>query len=51
MYTSTIGPALMLYRRILSFDPAALEKRYAGLDRRGEKTKLMKLPGIQPGTA
>lgn len=51
VYTSTIGPALMLYRRILAFDPAALEKRYAGLDRRSEKTKLMKLPGIQPGAA
>jgi fatty acid desaturase len=51
VYTSTLGPAFMLWKRILAFDPAALEKRYAGLDRRGEKTKLMKLPGIQPGAA
>lgn len=49
VYTSTIGPALMLYKRILQFDPAKLETRYAGLDRRGVKDKLMKLPGIQPG--
>lgn len=49
VYTSTLGPALKLYKRILAFDAATLEKRYAGIDRRFEKAKLMKLPGIQPG--
>ncbi len=49
VYTSTLGPAFMLYKRILAFDVAKLESRYAGLDRRGVKDKLMKLPGIQPG--
>ncbi|MEZ4307297.1 MAG: fatty acid desaturase [Polyangiaceae bacterium] len=51
VYPTTVGPALMLFKRILAFDPEVLEKRYAGLDRRGEKDKLMKLPGIQPGAA
>lgn len=49
VYTSTLGPAFMLYGRILKLDIPALERRYADIDRPGEKAKLMKVPGIQPG--
>jgi len=49
VYPTTVGPALKLYGRILQLDIPDLDRRYADLDRRGEKAKLMKLPGIQPG--
>lgn len=48
VYTSTLGPAFKLWGRILKLDIEALERRYAGIDRRGEKTRLMKVPGISP---
>jgi fatty acid desaturase len=51
VYTTTVGPAFMLYGRILKLDIQSLETRYADIDRADEKAKLMKVPGIQPGAA
>jgi fatty acid desaturase len=38
--------ALQLYGRILRLDVAALERKYADLDKRAEKARVMSVPGI-----
>ena len=38
--------ALRLYRSILALDVEAIERKYADLDKRAERTRVMSIPGI-----
>lgn len=49
-HRSIWGIAFSLYREILRLDIAALDRKYAGLDRAAEKKRVLGVPGIPAGS-
>jgi len=51
VHTSIYPLMLKLYWRILTLDIAAIDAQYAHLDRKAEKEKVLKVPGIPAGSS
>jgi fatty acid desaturase len=50
-YPTVLGPLFKCWGRILELDIAKLDERYSGLDKDGERQRLLAMQGIQPGAA